>query len=161
MENYENNYVAPETDEVVAETTFVEETPVAEENPYGQDFASYQTEFVDKKTYIKNNAPESFYKTIKTCAIVSYVLIGFNVLLLIFNPLGILDVAIMLGLTLAIHLKKVKGCAIALLIYGIFNFFVGIIMNGFPAGIAWLVISIIYLVQFSKVEKEYKAIYGA
>ena len=158
MENQENNYVAPE---VVEETTFVEETPVVEENPYGQDFASYKTEYVSKKEYLQKHAPESFYKTIKTCAIVSYVLIGMNVLMLILNPLGIFDIAIMLGLTLGVHLKKVKGCAIALLCYGIFNCVVGLLVMGTPAGIAWIVIAIIYMVQFSKAEKEYKAIYGA
>ena len=152
MENQENNYVAPEV---------VEETPVAEENPYGQDFASYKTEYVSKKEYLQKHASESFYKTIKTCAIVSYVLIGINVLMLIFNPLGIFDIAIMLGLTLGVHLKKVKGCAIALLCYGIFNGVVGLLAMGSPAGVAWIVVAIIYIVQFSKAEKEYKAIYGA
>ena len=158
MENQENNYVAPE---VVEETPLVEETPVVEENPYGQDFASYKTEYVSKKEYLQKHAPESFYKTIKTCAIVSYVLIGMNVLMLIINPLGIFDIAIMLGLTLGVHLKKVKGCAIALLCYGIFNCVVGLLAMGTPAGIAWIVVAIIYMVQFSKAEKEYKAIYGA
>ncbi len=151
MENLENNY----------ETPVVVETPVVEENPYGQDFANYRTEHMDKKEYLLKHAPESFYKIIKICAIVSYVLVGINVLSLIFNPFGILDVAIMLGLTLGVHVKKIKGCAIGLLIYSIFNFAVGLIAAGTPAGTAWLVISIIYLVQFSKAEKEYKTIYGA
>jgi len=155
MENYENNNVTTETEEVV------EETPVEEGNPYGQDFASYETPYMSKKEYLKGHAPEGFYKTIKTWAIVSYVLIAINVVMLIFNPLGIFDIALMLGLTLGIHLKKSKGCAIALLIYGIFNFVVGIVINGAPMGILWLVAAIVYLVQFNKAEKEYKAIYGA
>lgn len=150
MENYENNY----------ETPVVEETPVAEENPYGQDFAGYQTPYMSKKEYLQSHAPESFYKTIKTCAIISYVMVGINVLGLLVNPFAILDIAIMLGLTLGVHLKKIKGCAIALLVYGIFSFFVGIISMGIPAGTLWIVIPIIYIVQFNKAEKEYTAIYG-
>ena len=157
MENLENNYEEP----VVEEIPVTEETPAVEENPYGQDFENYRTEYMDKKEYFKNHAPESFYKTIKVCAIISYVLVGINVLSLIINPWGILDVALMLGLTLGVHLKKVKGCAIALLVYSIFNFVVGLVAAGTPAGTGWLVISIIYLVQFSKAEKEYKAVYGA
>lgn len=156
MENYENNNVTPETEEVV-----VEETPVEEANPYGQDFANYETPYMSKKEYLKNHASESFYKTIKTCAIVSYVLIAINVVALLINPLGILDIILMLGLTLGIHLKKSKGCVIALLIYGIFNFVVGIAIQGTPMGVAWLVVAIVYLVQFNKAEKEYKAIYNA
>ena len=161
MENYENNNVTTETEEVVVEIPVVEETPTEEANPYGQDFASYETPHMSKKEYLKSHAPEGFYKTIKTWAIVSYVLIAINVVMLIFNPLGIFDIALMLGLTLGIHLKKSKGCAIALLIYGIFNFVVGIVINGAPMGILWLVAAIVYLVQFNKAEKEYKAIYGA
>lgn len=151
MENFENNYEAP----------VVEETPVEESNPYGQDFANYRTEYVSKKDYLKNQAPASFYKTIKVCAIISYVLIGINVLSLIVNPFAILDVIILLVLTLLVHIKKVKGCAIGLLVYGIISCIVGILSAGVPTGWGWVVIPIIYLVQFAKAEKEYKNIYGA
>ena len=156
MENMENNYEAP----VVEETPVVEEVPV-QENPYGQDFASYRTEHMSKKEYMKSHAPASFYKTIKVCAIISYVLIGFNVLTLLVNPFAILDVAILLTLTLLVHIKKVKGCAIGLLVYGIVSCIIGLISYGTPTGWGWVVIPIFYLVQFAKAEKEYKSIYGA
>lgn len=151
MENYENNYEAP----------VMEETPVQEANPYGQDFANYRTEYVSKAEYLKNHAPASFYKTIKVCAIISYVLIGINVLTLIVNPFGILDVAILLTLTLLVHIKKVKGCAIGLLVYGILSCIIGLVSAGVPTGWGWIIIPILYLVQFAKAEKEYKNVYGA
>ena len=128
MENYENNYETP----VVEETPVAEETPVQEANPYGQDFASYRTEHMDKKEYMKSHAPASFYKTIKVCAIISYVLIGINVLTVLVNPFAILDVAILLTLTLLVHIKKVKGCAIGLLVYGILSCIIGLIGSGVP-----------------------------
>lgn len=164
MENYENNNVTPETEEVVEtpvveETSVVEETPVTEENPYGQDFASYQTEFVSKKEFLQNH--EDLKKKVKTVAIVSYVLIGLNALGLFLNFFVIIDLAILLGCTLGVHLKKKKGCAIGILVYGIFSVIVGLLSSAGPTGWMWIVFAIIYLVQFNKAEKEYKAIYSA
>ena len=158
MENYENNNVTPETEEVV-ETPVVEETPVAEENPYGQDFANYQTEYVSKEEFLKNH--EAFNKNVKIVAIISYVLIGLNALNLLFNFFVIIDLAILLGCTLGVHLKKVKGCAIGILVYGIFSVVVGLLSSAGPTGWMWIVFGIIYLTQFNKAEKEYKAIYNA
>lgn len=164
MENYENNNVTPETEEVVEtpvveETPVVGETPVAEETPYGQDFANYQTEYVSKKEFLKNN--EGLKKTVKTASIVGYVLVGINVISLIFNFFAIFDIAILLGCTLGVHLKKSKGCAIAILVYGIISCIIGLVSAGTPTGWGWIVIAIVYLVAFNKAEKEYKAIYGA
>ena len=150
MENYQSNYQAP-----------IEERPGMEQNPYGQDFASYRTQYVEKEEYIKKYAPESFRNTILVCAVISYVLIGINVFSLIVNPLAVFDFAIMLGCTLGVHIGKSKGCAIALLVYGLISCAIGLISFGVPLGWAWVVIPIIYLVQFNKVEKQYNAIYGA
>ena len=165
MENHENNNVTPETEEVVEETPVVEEapvveeTPVAEENPYGQDFANYQTEYVSKEEFIKNH--EGLKKNVKIVAIISYVLIAINALNLLFNFFVIIDIAILLGCTLGVHLKKKKGCAIGILVYGIFSVVVGLLSAGTPTGWMWIVFAIIYLTQFNKVNKEYNAIHGS
>lgn len=143
MTNYGNNY----------------EAPGSGENPYGQDFGNYQPTYVSKKEFLQNH--ESFKKTIKTMAIVSYVLIGINALTIFLNFFVIIDIAILLGCTLGVHLKKSKGCAIGILVYGIFNVIIGLLSNAGPIGWMWIVFAITYLTQFSKVEKEYKAIYGA
>lgn len=161
MENYENNNVTPETEEVVGEEAVVEETPVEEANPYGQDFANYETPYMSKKEYLRSHAPAEFYKNIKILAIITYVLLALNVITLLFNPAGIVDIILLLVFTLMIHLKKVKGCAIAVLIYGIVSVIIGLISFGTPAGWLYIVFGIIYLVQFNKAEKEYKATYGA
>lgn len=144
MENQENIYVAPET----------EEATTAEENTYGQDFANYQTPHVTWKEFMENH--ESFNKTIKVVAIISYVLIGLNALTILFNFWVVIDIAILLGCTLGVHVFKMKGWAFALLAYGIFSVIVGILSSAGPTGWMWIVFAIIYLVQFNKVEKEYK-----
>ena len=123
--------------------------------------SSSQTEFINKSEYLKNHASESFYKTIKVCAIISYVMTGLNALSILANFWIILDVALLLGLTIGVHIYKNKGCAVGLLAYGIFSCAMGILNAGMLTGWMWIVIPIIYLVQFSKAEKEYKAIYGA
>lgn len=158
MENYENNNVTPETEDVV-ETTVMEATPVVEENSYGQAFTNYQTAYVSKEEFLKNK--EDFNKAIKTTAIVSYVLIAFNIITILVNFFAVIDVAILLGCTLGVHLSKKKGCAIAILIYGIFSVVVGLLSGSGPLGWMWIVIAIVYLNQFKKADEEYKAVYGA
>lgn len=159
MENYENNNVTPETEEVVEETPVVEEAPVAEENPYGQDFANYQTEYVSKEEFMKNH--ETLKKNVKVIAIISYVLIGLNALMILLNPFVIIDLVILLICTLGVHLKKKKGFAIALLAYGIFSVIVGLLSSAGPTGWMWIVFGIMYMTQINKAEKEYNATYGA
>ncbi len=118
-------------------------------------------EYVSKKEYLQKHASEEFYKNIKTCAIASYVMIGFNVLRLFASPRVILDIALLLGLTFGVHLKKSKVCAILLLLYGIINLIIMSIGAGRLAGWMWILIPVIYLQYFNKAEKEYKSLYGA
>ena len=153
MEKYENNNVTPETEEVVVET------PVAEETPYGQDFANYQTQYVSKEDFLKTH--EVLKKNVKVIAIVSYVLIGLNALMILLNPFIIIDIVILLVCTLGAHLKKKKGFAIGLLVYGIFSVIVGLLTSSGPTGWMWIVFGILYITQINKAEKEYAETYGA
>ena len=146
MENYENN-VTPEVVEVV------------EENPYGQDFANYQTNYVSKEDFLKNH--ETLKKNVKVTAIVSYVLIALNALSIIFNFLIIIDIAILLVCTLGVHLKKKKGFAIGIIVYGIISVIIGLLSAGTPTGWMWIVFGILYITQINKAEKEYASLYGA
>ena len=152
MENYENNNVTPETEEIVVET------PVAEENPYGQDFANYQTQYVSKEDFLKNH--ENLKKNVKVTAIVSYVLIALNALTIMFNFVVIIDIAILLLCTLGVHLKKKKGFAIGIIVYGIISVIIGLVSAGTPTGWMWIVFGILYITQINKAEKEYASIYG-
>ena len=144
MENYENNNV-------------VYESPM-NENPYGAGYENYTAQPVSKEEFIKNHA--SLNKTIKVVAIISYVLIGLNALAILLNFFVVIDIAILLGCTLGVHLKKKKGFVVGILVYGIFSVIAGLLTSAGPTGWMWIVFAIIYLTQFSKAEKEYQAMYG-
>lgn len=147
MENYENN----ETQEVSQES--ISEIPKMESTDSAQ--------YMSKKEYLKHHAPESFYKSIRTDSITAYCVLGVSTVLMLFGfGGGILDKILILAFVLGVHLKKSKGCAIALIIYGAFNFIVATIDMGRPAGWLWLALGIIYMKNFLDAEKEYKKIYG-
>lgn len=110
------------------------------------------------KDYRKNYASEPLKKSIKTWAIVGYVLVGINaVLALSVNPWMLLDTALLLGLTLGIHLGKSKGCAIALLVYVAINAVASLINGGSMTGWLWIVMAVSFLGTFKKMDAEYKA----
>lgn len=110
------------------------------------------------KDYRKNYASEPLKKSIKTWSIVAYILVGVNVLLaLLVNPLALIDSALLLGLTLGIHLGKSKGCAIALLVYAIYNTVITLISSGSIGGWWWIVAAVSFLSTFKKIDEEYKA----
>lgn len=131
MDNYENNNVTPET--VV----------------------------VSKQEFFKKYAPKSFKTAILITSIIGYVFVAVGLInVLLVSIFAIADTAIQLGLILGVHIAKSKGCAIALLVYGIISMIISTLSMGMLAGWAWVAIPIAYLVVFSKAEKEYKAVYG-
>ena len=109
-----------------------------------------------KKEYLRHHAPESFYTNIRINSIIAYVLCGIAGFSALLNPFGWIDVFIYLGLTLGMHLRKSKGCAIGILIYAIFGTVVNLIVNHMLMGWAWLVIGIYSLIVFNNAEKRYK-----
>lgn len=111
---------------------------------------------LSRKEYLKSYAPAEFYKGLRTTAIVSYVLTGFNAVLALSNPYGFIDVALTLGLTLGMHLGRSKGCAIGLLVYAIVNMILLTILGGTIGGLLWLVMGIAAVVVFGKADKAYK-----
>ena len=58
-------------------------------------------------------------------------------------------------------LKKKKGVAIGVLIYGIISVIIGLVSAGTPSGWMWIVFGILYITQMNKAEKEYASLYGA
>ena len=119
-----------------------------------QPIALTKAEFLD----LPENA--QLKKTIKSSAVILYVcaaitgLAGF--LVLDAGAFILLDVAIMVGLGLGIHLKQSKGCAIALLIYSVVSCVLTIISTGKVSG--WLIIIAgIYAVSATfKLDKQWK-----
>lgn len=110
------------------------------------------------KEYRKNYASAPLKKGIKTWSIVAYVLVGLNVVIaLLANPWMLLDAALLLGLSLGVHLNKSKGCAIALLVYSCINAVIGLIGSGTVSGWWWIVLAVSYLGIIKKIDAEYKA----
>lgn len=110
------------------------------------------------KDYRKNYASEPLKKSVKTWSIVAYILVGVNVVLaLLVNPFALIDSALLLGLTLGIHLGKSKGCAIALLVYAIYNTVITLISSGSLGGWWWIAAAVSFLSAFKKIDDEYKA----
>ena len=83
---------------------------------------------------------------------------GFLLLLfaLLASPAALVDVAILLGLGLGMHLGKSKGCAICMLIYSIYSVVVNLITTGTFSGWLLLVLGIMAVQVFDKAEKRFK-----
>ena len=118
--------------------------------PYGQQ--------VSISDYRCHYASEGFKKSIRTCAIICYVLCGVNVLLGLLEPLYLVDAVILIALTLGLHLKKSKGCAIGMIVYSAISIILGLITTGTPSGWLWLILGIAAINAINNVDKEYKDI---
>ena len=124
-------------------------------------YASAMPMPASKKEYRKTCTNEKYRKSLKTNAIVMYILVGLNLVLAVAgNISGLLDVAITLGLTLGMHIGKSKGCAIGILIYSIVNMVILLVLNGSFGGWLWLIMGISCLKAFSIADKEYEALTG-
>lgn len=133
-------------------------------NPYGYAPAANRTsaEYVSKREYRRICTNAEYLKSLKTCAIWLYVVIGLNVIIdLIMQPIELVVVAVDLALVLGIHLGKSKGCAIALLCVSIVCVLLTLINTGRPGGWWWIIASIGAIRAFSIADREYESIYGA
>lgn len=112
---------------------------------------------ITKKEYIKNYAGDHFRRQLRNTAIVGYICAGLNLIVaLTLNAYALIDVAIILGLTLGMHLGKSKGCAVCMLIYGIYAVVSSLIFNGSFGGWLLLVLGIMAVQVFDKAEKRFK-----
>lgn len=115
---------------------------------------------VSKQEFLKKYAGESFYKNLKTTAIVGYVLCGIQLLMVFLNPYSLIDLAICLGLTLGMHLGKSKGCAIGMIVYFGVCVLVTMLSGGSLGGWGWLIMGIYGVNIFNNAEKRYKELTG-
>lgn len=112
---------------------------------------------VSLKEYCKTYAPEKLRKSLRNWCIVAYVLVGVNVLFsLLVNPLALVDTAILLGLTLGMHLGKSKGCAIGMIVYSAISMVVGLIATGSLSGWMWLCVGLAGYQALKKMAEQYK-----
>ena len=90
--------------------------------------------------------------------IIGYILAAINLIISIvsMNPNGIVDVVLIAGLSLGIHIGKSRICAILFLIYGAINLIVMTAHYGRPAGYWGLILGICAIREFYKAHKQYK-----
>lgn len=135
------------------------EQPVIQQEQVPNQTAARLPEGISKQEYFKKYASESFYRDVKIAAIIGYVCAGLNAAVSILVSLfGLLDSVIFLALVLGMHLKKSKGCAIAITVYAAFSMVMGLVFTGTVSGWLWLVVGVTSLIAFKNAEKRYKAL---
>ncbi len=107
--------------------------------------------------YRKQYAAPEHYKSLRTYAIIGYVLCGLNLLLVFLgNIFGIVDVIVWMALLLGVHLGRSKGCAIALMVYSVVSMILGLILSGSLGGWLWLILGYGFTSTFKKIDKDYQ-----
>ena len=114
-------------------------------------------EVVSKKEFRKKYAGEKFKRELRVAAIIAYIMVGINTLVaVLLNPFGLIDSAILLGLTLGMHLGRSKGCAIAILAYSIFSSIIGLVSSGALVGWVWIAVGVSAVILFANTDKRYQ-----
>ena len=115
-----------------------------------------------KKEFLKLPENKKMHKEINGAAIICYVCAGITLLAVLVtgNLASILDVLLLVGLGLSVHLAQNRVCAIILLVYGTLNMITMSMQMGsfsgylpFFAGLA----STVYTIKLSKAWKAYNA----
>lgn len=110
------------------------------------------------KEYVNTHAEPTHLKNIKSSAIVCYICLAISLISVILgNLLGIIDILLLGGLTLGMHIGKSKGCAIALLVCSVLSTLITLISTGQFMGWLWIIASGWAVISFNKLTKEYKA----
>lgn len=132
-------------------------------NQYGMPESMYSgTTRMTKKEFDECANIKILTKNITAAAVIAYVIgaITFIVnVIMAGNIAGILDVLIVVGLGLGIHLAKSRVCAVIITAYSIFNLIYMLLLTGAPGG--WLIIvcgvySIIYTFKYQKAWNKYQ-----
>lgn len=115
----------------------------------------------NKKEFLQLPENKKLRKNINTAGIICYICGGITLLfsLAVGNLFGIIDVLLLVGMGLGIHLKQSMACAIILTVYAAINFILSL-TSGSTAG--WLVLlagifGIVYIANLNKAWKAYQA----
>lgn len=97
-----------------------------------------------------------FAKSCRTSSIICFICAGITLVVMVFivhNWLSIIDVGLLIGLGLGIHLKQNFPCAVILLVYAIINSLINIITTGnFFGGVLVLLAGIFGVINTSKAQ---------
>ena len=143
--------------------TYQSENVCQQNNQYVMPESMYSgTTRMTKKEFNECANIKSITKNITAAAIIAYVIgaITFIVnVVMAGNIAGLVDVMIVVGLGLGIHLAKSRACAVIITAYSIINFIYVILLSGMPGG--WLIIvcgvySIIYTFKYQNAWNKYQ-----
>ena len=134
------------------------------QQPYPQQTSGLFGDYVPPVANTRDefiNLPENdnLRKGCRTAAIICYVCAGISLIVMCFafgNWTSLLDVCLLTGLGLGIHLKQNFVCAIVLLVYSIINVILMISLTGSFGGWLVLIAGIVAVLNTSKVNKAWK-----
>lgn len=115
-------------------------------------------EKLTKKEFLNQPEMKKVKGNIVASAIILYVCAAISFLLLVVvqgNLFGIIDVALVLGLALGIHLAYSRGCAIAVTVYAAFNLIVTIATTGKVGGYLVIIAAVYAVMATYKFKKSY------
>ena len=159
----ESNETAQQSNAYQQGTAYHQGDGCQQNNQYGMPESMYAgTTRMTKKEFNECANIKSITKNITAAAIIAYVIgaITFIVnVVMAGNIAGLLDVLIVVGLGLGIHLAKSRACAIIITAYSIFNLIYMLLHTGAPGG--WLIIvcgvySIIYTFKYQNAWNKYQ-----
>ena len=97
----------------------------AQQYPYGNPYAAPNQvpQGMSKHDFYHSPLCKKYRGNIIASSVIIYICVGINLLLIAFlhTYTSLIDVAIMLGLGLAIHLAQSRVCSILLCVYGVIN----------------------------------------
>lgn len=131
------------------------------DRPWGDPSAPASTageRDITKAEFCRNYAADKTRKNIRGAAILCYVCAVITAVIgIMFNPLMLIDAAIVLVLGLVIHLKQSRVCSIILLVYSVVSCVIMFLDTGRLGG--WLIVlaGVFAVIYTFRLEKEYQA----
>ena len=118
-------------------------------------------EQLSKKQFYAQCASKKDKGNIRAAAILGYICAGATLLLgvLMQNYFIIIDVAIILGLSLGIHLAQNRVCAVLLLIYSLINVIFSLLATGQISGWWLIIVGVCGIIGTFDFHKNYNLIY--
>ena len=122
----------------------------------------YTPRVTTRQEFLKLPENRQLHSQIRTAAIICYACAGITLALglaMDLFPFVLIDVAILVGMGLGIHLAQSRACAIILLCYSLFNLIIGFVESGKPNGVLLVlagVMAVIYTFKAEKAWKEYR-----
>ena len=130
----------------------------AQQNPY--DAPNQVPQGMSKHDFYHSPLCKKYRGNIIASSVIIYICVGINLLLIAFlhTYTSLIDVAIMLGLGLAIHLAQSRVCSILLCVYGVINTIYVFLSSGTFGG--WLILvaaiyAIVATFQYQSVWNKY------